>query len=107
MANSATVGILRVLLTADIAELSTGMDKAAGEFKKIDKELGALQKQWAVFWGGDAVKVLSGVGVAAAGALVGLGAASLKYAADLDDAATLVGHEDRAVGGGRDTDRPE
>jgi TP901 family phage tail tape measure protein len=45
MANSAVVGILRALLTADTASFETGMKSAAGTARAWQKDLGAMARQ--------------------------------------------------------------
>jgi TP901 family phage tail tape measure protein len=92
MATDATVGILRVLLTANSAEFETAMKKAADSAKVWSKDLAAIGAQ------------ASSVGLALTKTLtlpiIGIGAAAVKMSTDFNGAmanvATLIpGNVDR------------
>jgi TP901 family phage tail tape measure protein len=73
---SATVGILRVLLTADTAEFDSAMKKASDTAKTWEKDLGSIGKS--------ATAVGSALTKALTVPIVGLGGAAIKMAMDFE-----------------------
>jgi hypothetical protein len=101
MANSATVGQLRVLLTADTAEFQTAMQNSAEQAKQWGDGMGELGGKITATLAplGGLTGALTTLGTVGAGALLALAGASVKYALELKDVqertgATIEGLQD-------------